>query len=155
MQFVVKVWSSNSESGLNFDYAIIECTPGFFDQCLQRIGAFRTQKGPDPALEEMHYWDLSAQYFDIWNARQSAELDGISPELARSIDALEVDRREAVVTADDLHVSGGCTASIECAMMIVRNEGIAFSAVLKDDEIRLTTAEISQNLLELARSSTK
>lgn len=155
MQFVVKVWSSNSERGLNFDYAIIECTPAFLDQCLQRIGAFRTQKGCDPPLDEMHYWDLSAQYFDVWNGSGSAELDGNSSQLARCIDVLEVDRREAVLSVDDLHVSEGCAASIECAMMIVRNEGIAFSALLKDDEIRLTTAEISQNLLEIARSSTK
>jgi len=58
-----------------------------------------------------------------------------------------------VLTAEDLDVSEERFGAVECSMMIVRNEGIAFTALLKDDDVRLTTAEIRQELLRLALST--
>ena len=153
MQIIVKVWSSNSEGGLRFDYATINCTATFLEHSLQRIGAFRDRGSLDPSLEEMRYWDLSAEYFSLWAEGASREADELSCGLEKSIDALEVDKREAVLTAEDLNVSEERLGAVESSMMIVRNDGIAFSAILKDDDVRLTTAEIPQELLRLALST--
>lgn len=153
MQIIVKVWSGDSERGLGIDYAAIHCTATFLDQSLRRIGAFRDHVSLDPSLEEMRYWDLSAEYFSLWAGGASRETDEMSCALAKSIDALEVDKREAVLTAENLNVSEERIGVVECGMMIVRNEGIAFSAILKDDDVRLTTAEIPQDLLRLAFST--
>jgi len=151
MQIVAKVWSSDSERGLGFDYAIIRCTDAVLTQSLQRISAFQGQKRADPSLEESRYWNPSAEYIDLWAAVPSQEESEQLPhELARAIDALEVDRREAVLAPDDLEVPDERIGAVECAMIVVRNEGIAFTALLKNDDVRLTTAEIPTGLLESA-----
>jgi hypothetical protein len=155
MRIVVKVWSSDSERGLGYDYAIIECSEALLKRCLHRIGILRSQRALDPSLDEMCYWDSSAEYFSLWVHPLSPEAENQSCELAKTIDALEVDNREAVIVAEQLNVSHECTGTVECAEMIVRNEGITFSALLRHDDVRLTTAEISQQLLESVLTANK
>jgi len=153
MQIVMRVWSSDSERGLGFDYATLNCTATFLEHSLRRLDAFREHASLDPSLEELRYWDLSAEYFSLWAGGSSGGTDELPHALAKAMDVLEVDKREAVLTAEELNVSEESLAAVECGMMIVRTEGIAFTALLKDDDVRLTTAEISQDLLRLALST--
>ena len=97
----------------------------------------------------------SAEYFSLWGHPSSPEAENQSCELAKTIDALEVDNREAVIVAEQLNVPHECTGTVECAEMIVHNEGITFSALLRHDDVRLTTAEISQELLESILTANK
>jgi hypothetical protein len=71
------------------------------------------------------------------------------------IDAFEADNREAVIVAEHFNVPHEYTGTVECAEMIVHNEGITFSALLRHDDVRLTTAEISQELLDSVLTANK
>lgn len=156
MQIVVTVWSSDSNRGLGFDYAVIRCNDPFLKQSLQRLHAFQAQQHVDPSLEESRYWDASAEYFNLWaGVASQPESVHLSAELARMMDGLAVDRREAVVTLDELEITDERIGAVECAMVIVRKEGIAFTALLKNDDVRLTTAEIPGTVLESALSALK
>lgn len=155
MQIIVKVWSSDSERGLGYDYAIIECSEALLKRSLHRIGVLRSRRALDPSLDEMCYWDSSAEYFSLWVHPPSPEAENQSCELAKSIDALDVDNREAVIVAEHFTVPQECAGTVECAEMIVRNEGITFSALVRHDDVRLTTAEISQELLESVLTANK
>ena len=104
MRIIVKVWSSDSERGLGYDYAIIECSEALLKRSLHRIGILRSQRALDPSLDEMCYWDSSAEYFSLWVHPPSPEAENQSCELAKTIDALEVDNREAVIVAEQLNV---------------------------------------------------
>ena len=57
-----------------------------------------------------------------------------SSKLEESIEALEIDTREAVIAADDFGVPERQIGAVECAQMIVREEGIAFNALLKHSD---------------------
>jgi hypothetical protein len=155
MQIIVKVCSSDSDRGLGYDYAIVECGEALVKRSLQRISVLRSQRTLDPSLDELWYWDSSAEYFGLWVYDPSPEAENTSCELAKAIDVLEVDKREAVVTSDHFNVPHECTRAVECAEMIVHNEGITFSALLRHNDVRLTTAEISQELLESVLATNK
>jgi hypothetical protein len=49
---------------------------------------------------------------------------------------------------DDFHVPDSQIDAVECAQMIVREEGIAFTAIPKHTDIYLTTAEIPKHVLD-------
>lgn len=85
----------------------------------------------------------------------SPEAENQSCELVKSIDALDVDNREAVIVAEHFTVPQECAGTVECAEMSGRNEGITFSALVRHDDVRLTTAEISQELLESVLTANK
>lgn len=156
MQIVLKVWSSDSERGLGFDYAIIRCTGALLTRSLRRLNAFRKGKSADPSIKEWRYWDASAEYFDLWvDLVSEREPACLSDELARAIDALEVDKREAVLASSDLKVPEEYIGAVDCAMVVVCNDGISFTALLKKDDVRLTTAEIPAGLLESALAALK
>lgn len=156
MQIVVKVWSSDSDRGLGLDYAVIRCTETLLKRSLQRLRAFQVREGEDASIEETRYWDASAEYFNLWaGVASQQESERVSHELARIVDSLEVDRREAVVTSDDLEIPEERIGAVECSMVAVRKEGIAFTALLKNDDVHLTTAEIPTALLESLLSGLK
>lgn len=155
MQIVLKVWCSNPDHYLGFDYAIVEADDAFLNGSLRRINVLREQNILDPSLYEMYYWDFSAEYVDL-SVDRPPQADGTKSkhsEFEESLDALEVDVREAVVATAHCNIPEGRIQAVECAQMIVRESGIAFNALLKHSDIYLTTAGISMQLIESALAS--
>ena len=68
--------------------------------------------------------------------------------MEKTLEDLEVDTREAVTAPADFRVLESQIGAVECAQMIVREEGIAFNALLRHTDIYVTTAEISKQVLE-------
>ena len=120
----------------------------FLNLALRRINLLRKQKALDSSLEEMRYWDFSAQYFNLSPDHPTQPDEETCSKLAELLDVLELDTREAVVAGTDLNVPEGCIGAVECAQMIVREEGIAFRALLKHSDTRVTTAEIPYRMIE-------
>jgi hypothetical protein len=156
VQVVLKVWCSNPDYSGGCDYALVESNEEFAKIALRRINVLCEQKTFDPSLNEMHYWDSWAQYFSPWvnRALQSGKAEAACVRSAKSIEALEIDTREAEVASSDFGVPGSLITAVECAQMIVRDGGIAFSALLRHSDIYVTTAEISKQMIESALAST-
>ena len=148
MQIVLSVWSNDSDRGLGFDYAVVEGGVAFLNLALRRINLLREQKALDSSLEEMRYWDFSIQYFNLSTDHPTQPEKGTCSTLAELIDGLEVDTREAVIAGTDLNVPAECLGAVECAQMIVREEGVAFRALLKHSDTRVTTAEIPYQMID-------
>jgi len=74
--------------------------------------------------------------------------------LEETLEDLEVYTREVVTAPADFRVLESQIASVECAQMIVREEGIAFNALLRHTDIYVTTAEISKQVFESVGSGT-
>ena len=155
MVIVLKVWSSDPESGLGFDYASVGTEITFLESALRRINVLCEQKDRDKSLDVMHYWDFSSQYFSLPVSQPSQPCDEASSKLEESIDALGIDMREAVMAVADFGIPEHCIGAVECAQMIVREEGIAFSALLKHSDTRVTTAEIPKQMIESALASAR
>lgn len=156
MQIVLKAWSSNPECSTGCDYAVLEGSETFLKLALRRINLLCEQKIVDPSLNETSYWDYSAQYFSPWVncAVESGEAEEMCSELKESIEALEIDSREAAIASSDLSLPDSQITTVECAQMIVRDGGIAFNALLRHTDIYVTTAEISKRMIESALAST-
>ncbi len=75
----------------------------FLKLALRRISVLCEQKVLDSSLNEAYYWDSSVQYLSPWLNRASKS--GAAPEacfkLEESIEALEIDTREAVIAEAD------------------------------------------------------
>jgi hypothetical protein len=155
VQFVLKVWSSNSHYSGGCDYAVVDAHAALLKLALRRIGVLRNQKKLDSSLSETYYWDSSAHYFSPWINRASKSGPALEScfKLEESINALEIDMREVVVASDDFGVPESQMGAVECAQMIVRDEGIAFNALLKHTDTYVTTAEISKQMIESALES--
>ena len=99
-----------------------------------------------PSLNETYYWDSSAEYFSPWVNRvtQPSQVQESGFGLAETLEDLEVDTREVVTAPADFQVPESQIATVECAQMIVREEGIALNALLRHTDIYVTTAEISE-----------
>ncbi len=69
-------------------------------------------------------------------------------ELEKTLEDLEVDTPEVVTAPADFQILESQIGGVECAQMIVREEGIAFNALLRHTDIYVTTAEISKQVLE-------
>jgi len=69
-------------------------------------------------------------------------------ELEKTFEDLEVDTREVLTVPADFRVLESQLGAEECAQMVVREDGIAFNALLRHTDIYLTTAEISKQVLE-------
>jgi hypothetical protein len=101
---------------------------------------------------ETYYWDSSAEYFSPQAVRQN-EPDALvesTAGLEEILDRLEVDIKETVKAPLDFRVPEGQIVAVECAQMIVRDGGIAFTALLRHSDIYLTTAEIPRKTIESA-----
>jgi hypothetical protein len=68
--------------------------------------------------------------------------------LEETLEGLEVDTPEVVTAPADFQLLESQIATVECAQMIVREEGVAFSALLRQTDIYGTTAEISKQVFE-------
>ena len=150
MRVVLKTWSSNADYRGGCDYAVLEIGEEFAKLALRRISVLCEQKALDPSLNETYYWDSSAEYFSPWvnRASQASEVQESCFELEKTLEDLEVDAREVVTAPTEFHVLESQIATVECAQMIVREEGIAFNALLRHSDIYVTTAEISKQVLE-------
>jgi len=155
VRVVLKVWSSNPDYSTGCDYAMVEGGEEFAKLALRRIDVLCEQKALDPSLYEAYYWDSSAQYFSPWVDRSSepGELQASHVELEETLENLEVDTREVVTAPTDFRVLESEIAVVECAQMIVRDGGIAFTALLRHTDIYVTTAEIPRQVIESALAS--
>ena len=150
MRVVLKTWSSNPDYCAGCDYAVVEIDEEFAKLALRRINVLCEQRAVDPSLNETYYWDSSAEYFSPWANRlsQRSEVQESGVELEETLEELEVDTREVVTAPADLQVPESQIGAVECAQMIVREEGIAFNALLRHTDIYVTTAEISKQVVE-------
>jgi hypothetical protein len=110
----------------------------------------RQQKTLDSSIFETYYWDYSAQYFSplVNRPTQPQEVAVACFELEKTLEELQVDTCEVVSVPGNFCVPDSQIATVECAQMIVREEGIAFTAIPKHTDIYITTAEISILFLE-------
>ncbi len=82
MQIVLAVWSTDSDRALGFDYAVVEGRETLLSLALRRINLLREQKPLNSTLDEIRYWDLSAQYFNLSIDHQSQVDEETCSELA-------------------------------------------------------------------------
>jgi len=150
MRVVLRVWSSNPDYSAGCDYAVVEIGEELAKLALRRINVLRDQKPLDPSISETYYWDFSAQYFSpcMNRASEPEEIQAACFELEEALEELQVDTCEVATALGDFNVLESQIARVECAQMIVREEGIAFTAIPKHTSIYLTTAEISKQFLE-------
>lgn len=150
MRVILRVWSTNPDYKGGSDYAVAEISEELAKLMLRRLNVLREQKTLDPSIFETYYWDYSAQYFSLWPNRpiEAQEAGGACFELEKAIEELQVDTCEVVSVPDDFNVPDSQIVTVECAQMIVREEGIAFTAIPKHADICLTTAEIPKQVLE-------
>ena len=149
MQVILNVWSSNPDYSGGCDYAAVEISGEFAKLTLRRINVLTEQNALDPALYETYYWDSSAEYFSPRKARpiEPGELDELAAGSEKMLDGLEVDTKETVIAPPDFRIPQGQIVAVECAQMIVRDAGIAFTALLRHTDIYLTTAEIPRAII--------
>ncbi len=155
MRVVLKVWSSNPDCSGGCDYATVEMSEELAKLTLRRIKILSEQKALDPSLYETYYWDSSPEYFSPCMARASwpAEVQESRVELEEMLEELQVDTREIVTAPPDFRVPESQAAVVECAQMVVRDGGIAFTALLRHTDTYVTTAEIPKEVIESALTS--
>ena len=153
MRVILKVWSSSPHWNGGCDYAIVDLAPELASVALRRIGTLREQQATDPQLDESYFWDSHAAYFSPWVGNERAPDSGDEPNVARTIEELQVDEREIVQAPEDFEVEEDQFARVECEQMIVRSGGIAFVAVPKHGDFHVSTAAISLEWLERAAQS--
>ena len=153
MRVVLKIWSGNPNRDGGCDYAMVDLTPELAALALGRIGTVRQQQATDPELEESYFWDSHAAYFSLWV--ESGTLPGFGCEAGQSttLEDLGADQREVVQVPEGFQVRESHLARVECEQMIVRKNGIAFTAIPKHRDFRVSTAEISTEWLETATNT--
>ena len=152
MQVLLKVWSSNPEYSGGCDYAVVEIDEGLAKLMLRRITSLCELRALDPSLFEAYFWDSSPEYFSPWEnrANQSGEVQNSADNLEKMLENLQVDSRESVVAPPDFRVPENKIATVECSQMIVRDDGVAFTALLRHSDIYVTTADIPRAFISSA-----
>jgi hypothetical protein len=152
VRVLLKVWSSNPEYDGGCDYAAVEISAELAKLMLQRINVLSEQKVFDCSLYETYYWDSSPEYFSPWSVHpaEPGEIDAPAAALEEILDGLGVDTKETVIVPPDFRVSESRIAAVECSQMVVRDDGIAFTALVRHADIYLTTAEIPREIIESA-----
>ena len=69
-------------------------------------------------------------------------------KLQVELDKLQIDKHEEAIPVRELSVPKNLVARVECAQMVVRETGIAFTAISKHTDFYVTTAEILKEVLE-------
>jgi hypothetical protein len=146
MQVLLKVWSGKPDYNGGCDYAAAEISRELAKLTLRRINILSKQKALDSALYETYYWNYSAEYFSPW----AGEHDESAAGLVEMFESLEVDAKETAIAPPEFRVPESQVAAVESAQMIVRDSGIAFTALLRHTDIYLTTAEIPREIIEAA-----
>jgi hypothetical protein len=152
VRVILKVWSSNPDNNGSCDFAVVEITPETAGLALRRIAVLREQKALDPAVYETYYWGSEAEFFSPWMdlRTQTDEVKAACLKLEEELESLQIDRREMVAASGNFSVPQSQIARVECAQMVVREEGIAFTAIPKHTDFYVTTAEIPKRALEQA-----
>jgi hypothetical protein len=155
VRIILKVWSSNPDNNGGCDFAVVEITPELAKLALRRIAVLREQKALDPAVYETYYWDSAAEFFSPWVdlGTQTDEIKAACLKLEEELESLQIDRREMVSVAHGFSVPQSQIPRVECAQMVVHEEGIAFTAIPKHNDFYVTTAEISKGVLEQAATT--
>lgn len=150
MRIILKVWSSTPDYNGGCEFAVVEITPESAKLALRRIAMLREQKRLDPAVDETYYWGSDAEFFSPWAdpTTQPAEIKAACVKLEEELESHQVDRREVVAVSGNFSVPQGQFARVECAQMLVRESGIAFTAIPKHIDCHVTTAEIRIEVLE-------
>ena len=148
MRVILRVWSTNPDYSGGCNYAVAEISEELAKLMLRRLNVLREQKTLDPSIFETYYWDYSAQYFCPRENQPTQPHEVACCELQKTLEELQVDTCEMISVPDDFHVPDSQIDAVECAQMIVREEGIAFTAIPKHTDIYLTTAEIPKHVLD-------
>ena len=152
MQIVLKVWSSNPEYSGGCDYAAVEIDERLANLVLRRITRLCEQKALDASLFEAYYWDSSPEYFSpsVNHASQPDEVQDSDGKLDDMLANLEVDTREIVTAPPDFRVPETRVVAVECSQMIVRDDSVAFTALLRHSDIYVTTADVPKAFISSA-----
>jgi hypothetical protein len=152
MHFILKVWSSNPDYSGGGDYAAVQINEDLATLTLRRMSVLCEQKALDPSAYETYYWDSSAEYFSPRAVRQidSGGLADPDGRLEEILDRIGVETKETVKAPPGFRVPETHIVAVECAQMIVRDAGIAFTALLRHSDICLTTAEVPRQIIESA-----
>ena len=148
MQVVLKVWSNNPDHSGGCDFALVEITPDFARLALRRIEVLREQKALDAALDEMYFWNSTTDFFSPWAGPAGGTREGEAAclKLEEELDLLQIDRHEVVTASGDFSVPQSQIARVECVQMVVRESGIAFTAIPKHTDFYVTTAEVPREI---------
>jgi len=150
MRVLLKVWSSNPDYDGGCDYAAVEISEELAKLMLRRINILSDQKALDCSLYETYYWDSSPEYFSPWavHPAEPGEIDAPTAALEEILGRFGADSKETLIAPSDFRVSESHIAAVECSQMVVRDDGIAFTALLRHADIYLTTAEIPREIIE-------
>ncbi len=148
MRVILKVWSSNPDYSGGCDCAAVEISEELAKLSLRRIAVLREQKTTDASAYETYYWDSSPEYFSPWLnlVNPPGEVQRSTVELQEMLESLEVDTREIVTAPPEFRVPESQIATVECSQMIVRDSGVAFTALVRHTDIYVTTAEIQKDV---------
>jgi hypothetical protein len=155
MRVVLKVWSSSPDYSGGCDYAVVEFSVELAKLTIRRINVLNEQKALDPPLYEMYYWDSSPEYFSPWvdRASQAGQVQESGVNLEEMLENLEVDTKETVLAPSHFQVPESQIVVVECSQMVVRDDAIAFSGLLRHTDIHVTTAEIPKDVIESVLAS--
>lgn len=150
MRVVLKVWSSSPDYSGGCDYAVVGFSEELAKLTLRRINVLSEQKVLDPSLDETYYWDSSPEYFSpcVGRAAQAGEVQESCVELEEMLENLEVNTKETVLAPAHFLVPESQIVVVECSQMVVRDDAIAFSGLLRHTDIHVTTAEIPKDVIE-------
>ena len=146
----LKVWSGNPNWDGRCDYAMVDLTPEVAALALGRIGTVREQQATDPELNESYFWDSHTAYFSLWVESRTQPDSGFEAAQVTTLEDLRGDHREVVQVPEGFQVRESQLARVECEQMIVRKDGIAFTAIPRHGDFDVSTAEISSQWLETA-----
>ena|SRR5579863_7585883 len=128
------------------DYALIDLNPEFARSVLRRIAALKQIKAIFANLFEMYFWDGHAEHFSPWLAEKAGEAEA----LAEMLERLPAASGDLLTVPNGFTVPENLCSSVECRQLIVRDDAIAFVAILKHTNIYIYTAEVPLHLLEAA-----
>jgi hypothetical protein len=133
----------------------VELTRELANLALRRIATLCEQKGLDPGVYKTYYWGSEAEYFSPWvdPSGQPGEIKAACSEVEEFLEKLQVGKRDMVVVADKVAILQTQIASVECGQMVVREDGISFTAIPKHTDFYVTTTEIPKEFLQQAVTS--
>ncbi len=153
MRVALKVTTSNEHYNGGCEYALLNLNPELASLSLRRIAVLKEQKNLDPDIYESCYWAYFVDcYFDPWakSSDDAAEGEGMSSAVGDMLDELKIEHNGVVSVPENFHVAPSQCTAVECELMIVRTDAIAFMAIPKHGSVRVETREIPLAMLEAA-----
>ena len=153
MRIVLKVSSSNEHCDGGCEFALVDLTPELATLALSRIAALREQKTVDPNIEEIYCWAsfvacYSSPYASL--VIDDKKVEGTCIALGEMLNNFQIEEREVVTVSECFQVPSRQVAAVECEQMVVRSDGIAFTAIPKHASFHVQTVEIPITMLEAA-----